>query len=507
MTTDYPTQSDSSIRIGGNVVGGVIVLGNNNVLNVQHPLSSSKSQRKKRKLLILAVNPKRSERLRLDEEVRDIKEGLRRAHHGNDFEIVDRGAVRFRDLSRALMEEKPQIVHFSGHGEGEAGLYFEDSEGNPELVTGEVLSSLLEACNRTSPIECIVLNGCYSRIQAETIIDHVPYAVGMNQSVVDRAAIEFSVGFYDALWNGEDIEVAFAVGKAGMQQYSRDKEDTPVLLRQDSQNSLKRTQDSHPKTEGLTANAAIAERHFTKQIKPSDIVDTVSILPETVGCIQARANQPVILISEESGDFWVVSDEQTGKLLHLLPQNKTKFRQSSLGELSRLYNVVHSQSDLEIPISITEAAAVRAAGKGKWKLQKQGKLVFSDMSRLARLYNTGQVVHMDDVRGPWQVKPSTAVSCTTESVKSYHTGEEAPALLLSDKNGSYWLLSDENQHYLVPDPTAKFQTCDAESLPLLYDYSQISGSMDSFIVLQPAVLNAVSRNTWQVLKKGKLRFR
>jgi len=400
-----------------------------------------------------------------------------------------------------LIDVKPQIVHFSGHGEGKAGLYFEDSEGNPELVNGEVLSSLLEACARTSPIECVVLNGCYSEIQAEAIIEHVPYAVGMSQSVVDRAAIEFSVGFYDALWSEENIETAFAIGKAGMQQYNQNQGNTLVLLCRDSHNYSKRA-------EGLSASAAIAERHFTKRIKSSDVVDTVSILPETVGCMQARANQPVVFISdEESGDFWVVSNERTRELLHLLPQNKNKFRQDGLRELSRLYNVVNSQSALELPISITEEASVRAAGRGKWKLQKQGKLCFSDMSRLARLYNTGQIVHMNDVRGLSQIKPSTAVSCTAESLKAYYDEEETPTLLLSDKDGSYWLIPDEDQHYLVPDPTAQFQTCDAESLPLLYDYSQTSDSMDSFILLQPAVLSTVSSNTWQVLQKGKLRFK
>ena len=104
MNTDYSDQSNRAIHIEGNVIGGVVVSGNNNVLNVQHRLSSSESPRKKRKLLILAVNPKHSERLRLDEEVREIREGLRRSRN-NDFEIVDIGAVRFRDLRRALIDQ------------------------------------------------------------------------------------------------------------------------------------------------------------------------------------------------------------------------------------------------------------------------------------------------------------------------------------------------------------------------------------------------------------------
>ena len=92
-----------------------------------------------RKILLLVANPKNSARLRLDQEVRDISEGLQRANHRNDFELCQKQAVRPRDLQRAMLNESPQIVHFSGHGEGEAGLYFEDEVGNAKLVTGSAL--------------------------------------------------------------------------------------------------------------------------------------------------------------------------------------------------------------------------------------------------------------------------------------------------------------------------------------------------------------------------------
>jgi hypothetical protein len=68
------------------------------------------------KILILTANPTNSDRLRLDEEVREIQQGLRRSRHYDQFEIIARWAVRPRDLRQALLDHEPQIVHFAGHG-------------------------------------------------------------------------------------------------------------------------------------------------------------------------------------------------------------------------------------------------------------------------------------------------------------------------------------------------------------------------------------------------------
>ena len=71
---------------------------------------------KKQKILILASNPTGTGRLRLDVEMREIDDGLQLAEHRDQFEIVQRHAVRIKDLRRALLKVRPQIVHFCGHG-------------------------------------------------------------------------------------------------------------------------------------------------------------------------------------------------------------------------------------------------------------------------------------------------------------------------------------------------------------------------------------------------------
>lgn len=163
-----------------------------------------------KKILILAANPKDTSHLRLDEEVRDIKEALKRSDLRNQFTVEQQWATRPLDLRRALLSVKPQIVHFCGHGEGKAGLALEDNAGKAKLVSTEALSDLFEIFAGTT--KCVLLNACYAKEQAEAIVYHIDYVIGMNQAIKDTAAIAFSVGFYDALGAGEPIEIAYKLG-------------------------------------------------------------------------------------------------------------------------------------------------------------------------------------------------------------------------------------------------------------------------------------------------------
>lgn len=181
----------------------------------------------KKKILILTANPKDTDELRLGEEAREIAEGLELAQQRDNFEIITRWATRPADLQRALMKFKPAIVHFSGHGIGEQGLALEDNSGNLKLVSTEALSELFELFS--SSVECVVLNACYSEVQAEAICQHIDYVVGMNQAVEDRTAIKFATGFYDALGAGFSIDKAFKLGRNRVNLEGLPGKSTPML--------------------------------------------------------------------------------------------------------------------------------------------------------------------------------------------------------------------------------------------------------------------------------------
>ncbi|BAY22258.1 hypothetical protein NIES2100_20210 [Calothrix sp. NIES-2100] len=182
-------------------------------------------------ILVLSANPKGTQPLRLHEEIREIKEGLQLAKQRDRFKIDSAEAVRHRDISRSILNFEPQIVHFSGHGAGEPGLIFEDNTGQQKLVDAEALAGLFKLF--ADKVECVLLNACYSKIQAQAIAQHINYVIGMSQEIGDKAAIEFAVGFYDALGAGRDFEFAYKYGcqvirMAGIQEHL-----TPQLLKKE----------------------------------------------------------------------------------------------------------------------------------------------------------------------------------------------------------------------------------------------------------------------------------
>lgn len=178
-------------------------------------------------ILVLAANPKDTSPLRLDEEIREIDNGLERAKKRDEFILKQKLAVRPSDVRRAVLDHRPNIVHFCGHGSGEEGIALEDESGQTKLVSTDALSGFFELF--AAHVECVVLNACYSEAQAEAIAAHIPYVVGMKRKIGDEAAIEFATAFYDALGAGESFEFAFKLARNAIQWANLPEHLTPVL--------------------------------------------------------------------------------------------------------------------------------------------------------------------------------------------------------------------------------------------------------------------------------------
>ncbi len=71
---------------------------------------------------------------------------------------------------------EPQIIHFSGHGSGEEGLVFADGTGQVKLVEGGALVGLFGLF--AEHVKCVVLNACYSEVQARAIAKEIDYVIG-----------------------------------------------------------------------------------------------------------------------------------------------------------------------------------------------------------------------------------------------------------------------------------------------------------------------------------------
>ena len=181
-----------------------------------------------KKILILTANPRNTDRLRLDEEVREIQAALDQSKKRDQFEIIARWAVRVDDLQPILLDHEPHIVHFSGHGGGSQGLALEDELGQMQLVSSTALAGLFELFKAN--VECVFLNACYSEEQARAIHQHINCVVGMNQAIGDRAAVKFAKGFYRAIGTAKTYKEAFEFGCNAIDLQGIPESSTPVLL-------------------------------------------------------------------------------------------------------------------------------------------------------------------------------------------------------------------------------------------------------------------------------------
>ncbi|MDP9176943.1 MAG: CHAT domain-containing protein [Gemmatimonadota bacterium] len=179
-------------------------------------------------VLFLAANPLDQPQLRLDEEVRAIGEMIRKSEHRDVVKLESRWAVRPLDVLQAINECQPRIVHFSGHGSDQDEIVFQDKSGQTKLVSKEAIVQTMAA--GSDEIQLVFFNTCYSRGQAEAVVEHVAAAIGMNTSVGDEAARVFSAQFYSAIGFGLSVGRAFEQANAALLLEGIPEEDTPELF-------------------------------------------------------------------------------------------------------------------------------------------------------------------------------------------------------------------------------------------------------------------------------------
>jgi hypothetical protein len=140
--------------------------------------------------------------------------------------------MRPGDITQAMFDTDPQIVHISGHGTDAGLISFEDDIGNSHEITPAALAEVFSLF--ATQVKCVVLNACFSVHQAKAIARHIPYVIGMTKEIGDKAAIAFAVGFYKALAATRDVPEAFRFGLAEMKLHNIPEHATPVLIQRDA---------------------------------------------------------------------------------------------------------------------------------------------------------------------------------------------------------------------------------------------------------------------------------
>ncbi len=147
-------------------------------------------------------------------------------------------AVTSTNLQKYMLQQKPQIVHFSGRGEklgsqvkdamSRGGLAIDKTNDNtdtgiillsedlrePFLVGTSIIRQLFKGMIKIQniPIETVIFNSCHSEAQAEAVAEFVPNVIGTSYSVKDKAAIAFSTSFYLGLAEGQNVLQSVSLG-------------------------------------------------------------------------------------------------------------------------------------------------------------------------------------------------------------------------------------------------------------------------------------------------------
>ena len=188
------------------------------------------------KILFLASDPTDATRLRLGQELREIREKLQLSKRRDSFVLESRESVRPGDITQAIFDVEPQIIHFSGHGLQTGELCFEDVLGKVQVVKPEALATLFKLV--ADRVSCVILNACHSETQANAIAEHIPFVIGMSQSIGDKAAITFALGFYKALGAERSFIKAYKFACAEIQLYGIQEYLTPIIFQRSTQNLM-----------------------------------------------------------------------------------------------------------------------------------------------------------------------------------------------------------------------------------------------------------------------------
>ncbi len=158
---------------------------------------------KKTKVLFLSALPIDTVNLRIGDEYRNIKTRLK---NSSTFELLNPELSLSAENLTLAMHQKPDILHFSGHGKLD-GLLVQDRYEETIKIPPSALKRLFKRYKDT--LDMIILNACYSADQAKALSELDIYCIGMSNAIEGDAAISFSAGLYSNMAGGAGFEDSF----------------------------------------------------------------------------------------------------------------------------------------------------------------------------------------------------------------------------------------------------------------------------------------------------------
>lgn len=159
------------------------------------------------RILFVGATPTNHGSVYVAREFEAIRRQLENSHRRDHFELRVSLAVSLVDFSGLLLEYKPDIVHYAGHGNELGELLFEGESDSQVFVDSRQLAKLFSLFQKR--VRCVVLSAANSGHQAKLIAEYVDVAIGAQGQISDLDAIAFTVGFYKTISLGVGIAKAF----------------------------------------------------------------------------------------------------------------------------------------------------------------------------------------------------------------------------------------------------------------------------------------------------------
>lgn len=237
------------------------------------------------------ANPSSTTPLDLEGEAQAIAAELDATGLEGVLQFEHHRATTPNDVQRMLLLSRPTIVQFSGHGRASrpaqtrnhsrstrdlvadeplpetGGLMLHGDGGAAvKIVSGRALGDLFARAGST--VQLVFLNACHSATQAQAIIEHVGFVIGLDGAIRDEAARVFAVALYRALALGHTIEEAFELGvNALMLEGLDDDVELPVLRARRGADPRKTRLVAAPKTDdGVTWDVFVSYAHADREV-------------------------------------------------------------------------------------------------------------------------------------------------------------------------------------------------------------------------------------------------
>lgn len=201
-------------------------------------VTRSKLRRKKTlSVLFLTSNPIPGSSLRTDVEVSRVQEAILRSRYRDNVKIEHRPAANLQTIIDGLNGLRPDVLHYSGHGD-KLGLVLDDQSIPEFQIDGEeedfslhtayeLIAKALAATDY--PPKLVVLNSCLSLNALGDLNGLAGATITMELPVTDVAAAVFSPQLYSALASGQSLEKAFMQAQLAVEMAVIDDVEIPKL--------------------------------------------------------------------------------------------------------------------------------------------------------------------------------------------------------------------------------------------------------------------------------------